>query len=143
MKQEILSSIESKDKNERMTFFFDQMTTIFLKVQNEARLSRSKILYILKAFKIRECFVIFSVMLNAFIFFFMSSEIKQNVLIPEQFNFNYGTTIMKIIVMLLMNICILRLVLFIWLNFKITFYGYWRNQLIKYSTLINKNQLNK
>ena len=75
MKYEILSSIESKDKNERMTFFFDQMTTIFLKVQNEAKLSRSKILYVLKAFKIRECFVIFSVMLNAFILLFMGSDI--------------------------------------------------------------------
>ena len=50
---------------------------------------------------------------------------------------------MKIMVLLLMNICIFRLILFIWLNFKITFYGFWRNQLIKYSSLINKNQLNK
>ncbi len=94
MKIQILNQVERKDKNERMNFLFDQITTYFLEMENEAKLSTSKIVTFLKSLKIRECFVLIVVVLNMFILFFMKSEIKNNKLTPKKFDFEYGDTIL-------------------------------------------------
>ena len=143
MQKNILTLIERKDKNERMNFLFDYITTIFLNLENEAKISESSIMSFFKKLKIREAFVIMAVVLNLYIVFFMGSQTKFNVITPNFFDFKYGNFILQILINILLYICIIRLILFTILNFKIVFFGYWRRKLTEYSTMIDKNTLKK
>ena len=106
-------------------------------------MSTSKIFTFLKSLRVREIFLVIVVILNIFILFFMESNIKENKLETRQFNFEYGDLTLTILVNLLFYICVLRLILFVLLNFKIQFYGYWRQKITQFSTMIDKNTLNK
>jgi len=102
-----LNLIERKDKTDRMNFLFENITTIFLKIEQEAKLRSSQIMTFFKKLPIRECFLVSVIVLNLFILFFMESETKEFKMYPRMYTIQNGKIIKTILTCIVLSLCIL------------------------------------
>lgn len=143
MKRGILGMLEKKDKRDRTNFLILQLPSIFLEIEQQAKIEGNSMLKVLKLLRVREIFMALVLLQNFFILFFMKSETKNQVILVGKYSVPNGELFIRVLTIIILSLCVARLFLYVLFNFNICFYGYWKRKLEQYAQLIDLSTLSK
>ena len=143
MKETLVQSIEQKEKSQRISALFGRLTEIFQRLGHECRMQNNKALHFIASINLKLIFIILTILLNVVILGWMSGDVQRNVLRPNQFSQNYAQIAFYVLQYSVLALCLVRLAVYVLLNFKISFEVFWRNEIVRYAALIDKTTLSK
>lgn len=142
-KAELINNIEQKEKSERVYTFFEQLTDVFLKLRHQANIENNRFMWFIATVNIRLLFIILAVLLNLIILIWMDSKVEDNILYPNYFHHKSTEITFHIVEYALVALCVIRLLIYVLINFTTNFQMFWRAQIANYATQIDKSMLTK